>query len=125
MIIDGAYLRYVEDYCKKIEVDIIKRYLEIYQLMKGLEVIRRAISLRLDMNLLSQYFLEGFEQNHLFRKLVINKVWTSEKALREILVEAVKKVFAYKLSVGQFMNCPYMLYTEINLWDFWTTPARE
>src|SRR3989337_667511 len=19
---------------------------------------------------------------------------------------------------GQFMNCPYMLYTEINLWDF-------
>jgi len=106
LIIDGAYLRYVEDYCKKIEVEIIKRYLETYQLVKGLEIIRRAISLRLDMNLLSQYFLEGFEQNHLFRKLVINKVWTSEKALREILVEAVKKVFAYKLSVVAIHELP-------------------
>ncbi|MBM4067259.1 MAG: hypothetical protein FJ266_16765, partial [Planctomycetes bacterium] len=84
-IFDGAYLRYVEDSCKKIEVEIIKRYLETYQLVKGLEVIRRAVSLRLDMNLLNQYFLEGFEQNHLFRKLVINKVWTTEKKLRETL----------------------------------------
>ncbi len=78
LIFDGAYLRYVEDYCKKIEVEIIKRYLETYQLVKGLEVIRRAISLRLNMNLLNQYFLEGFEQNHLFRKLVINNAWASK-----------------------------------------------
>jgi hypothetical protein len=58
------------------------------------------------MNLLSRYFLEGFEQSHLFRKLVINEAWTSEKALREILVEAVKKVFAYKLSVGAIHELP-------------------
>jgi len=105
-IFDGAYLRYVEDSCKKIEVEIIKRYLETYQLVKGLEVIRRAVSLRLDMNLLNQYFLEGFEQNHLFRKLVINKVWTTEKKLRETLLETVKKLFAFKPSVGAIHELP-------------------
>ena len=106
LIFDGAYLRYVEDYCKKIEVEIIKRYLETYQLVKGLEIIRRAVALKFDMNLLSRYFMEGFEQSHLFRKLVINEAWTSEKALREILAEAVKKVFAYKLSVGAIHELP-------------------
>ena len=58
LIFDGAYLRYIEDFYKKIEVEIIKRYLEIYQLVKGLEVIQRAISLRLDMQPLDQYFLK-------------------------------------------------------------------
>jgi hypothetical protein len=87
LIFDGAYLRYIEDYCKKIEVEIIKRYLKTYQLVKGLKVIRRAISLRFEMNLLNQYFLEGFEHNHLFRKLVINKAWASEKSLNEILID--------------------------------------
>jgi len=87
LIFDGAYLRYVEDYCKKIEVEIIKRYLETYQLMKGLEVIRRAISLRLDMNLLSQYFMEGFDKGHVFHKLAKNTVWTSEQTVRDVLVE--------------------------------------
>ncbi len=106
LIFDGAYLRYVEDYCKKIEVEIIKRYLKIFQLMKGLAVIRRAISLKLDMQLLDQYFLEGFEQNHLFRKLVINKVWTSEKKFREILEDDVKKLFAYQSSVGAIHELP-------------------
>ena len=47
LIFDGAYLRYVEDYCRKIEVEIIKRYLKTYQLMKGLEVIRRAMAFKL------------------------------------------------------------------------------
>ena len=88
LIFDGAYLRYVEDFCKKIEVEIIKRYLKTFQLMKGLEVIRRAISLKLDMQLLDQYFLEGFEQSHLIRKLVVNKAWTSEKTLREAFAGA-------------------------------------
>ena len=91
LIFDGAYLRYIEGYCKKTDVEIVKRYLKLYQLMKGLEVIRRAVALKFDMNLLSRYFLEGFEQSHLFRKLVINEAWTSEKVLHEILVEAVKK----------------------------------
>src|SRR3989304_4845218 len=71
-IFDGAYLRYIEGYYKKTDVEIVKRYLKLYQLMKGLEVIRRAVALKFDMNLLSRYFLEGFEQSHLFRKLVIN-----------------------------------------------------
>jgi len=87
LIFDGAYLRYVEDYCKKIEVEIIKRYLKTFQLMKGLAVIRRAISLRLDMNLLSQYFLEGFDKGHVFHKLAKNTVWASEQTVRDVLVE--------------------------------------
>src|SRR3989337_244577 len=52
LIFDGAYLRSVEGSCTKIDVEIVKRYLKLYQLMKGLEVIRRAISLKLDMQLL-------------------------------------------------------------------------
>ena len=87
LIFDGAYLRYVEDFCKKIEVEIIKRYLKTFQLMKGLAVIRRAISLRLDMNLLSQYFLEGFDKGHVFHKLAKNTVWASEQTVRDVLVE--------------------------------------
>ena len=87
LIIDGAYLRYVEDYCKKIEVEIIKRYLETYQLVKGLEVIRRAMTLKLNMNLLNQYFVEGFDKGHVFHKLAKNTVWASEQTVRDILVE--------------------------------------
>ena len=87
LIIDGAYLRYVEDYCKKIEVEIIKRYLETYQLVKGLEVIRRAVALKLNMNLLNQYFVEGFDKGHVFHKLAKNTVWASEQTVRDVLVE--------------------------------------
>ncbi|HHT9108830.1 MAG TPA: V-type ATPase subunit [Candidatus Wunengus sp. YC64] len=87
LIFDGAYLRYIEDYCKRIEVEIIKRYLKTYQLVKGLEVIRRAISLGLDMNLLNQYFLEGFDQNHVFRKILNETTERTEKTLREIFAE--------------------------------------
>lgn len=87
LIIDGAYLRYVEDYCKKIEVEIIKRYLETYQLVKGLEIIRRAVALKLNMNLLNQYFMEGFDKGHMFRKLITNTVWASEQTVRDVLVE--------------------------------------
>jgi vacuolar-type H+-ATPase subunit C/Vma6 len=86
LIIDGAYLRYVEDYCKKIEVEIIKRYLETYQLVKGLEIIRRAVALKLNMNLLNQYFMEGFDKEHVLHKLTTNTVWASEKTLCDILV---------------------------------------
>jgi len=87
LIIDGAYLRYVEDYCKKIDVEIIKRYLETYQLVKGLEIIRRAVALKLNMNLLNQYFVEGFDKGHVFHKLAKNTVRASEKTLCEIFVE--------------------------------------
>ncbi|MBI5677150.1 MAG: V-type ATPase subunit [Planctomycetes bacterium] len=87
LIFDGAYLRYVEDYCKKIEVEIIKRYLETYQLVKGLEIIRRAVALKLNMNLLNQYFVEGFDKGHVFHKLAKNTVWASEQTVRDVLVE--------------------------------------
>src|SRR3989339_415345 len=87
LIIDGAYLRYVEDYCRKIEVEIIKRYLETYQLVKGLEVIRRAVALKLNMNLLNQYFMEGFDKGHVFHKLAKNTVWASEQTVRDVLIE--------------------------------------
>lgn len=86
-IFDGAYLRYVEDSCKKIEVEIIKRYLETYQLVKGLEVIRRAVALKINMNLLNQYFVERFDKGHVFHKLSKNTVWTSEQTVRNVLVE--------------------------------------
>ncbi|MDE2216083.1 MAG: V-type ATPase subunit [Planctomycetota bacterium] len=88
LIFDGAYLRYIEGIYNKIDTRIIKRYLKTYQLVKGLEVIRRAMALRLDMNLLNQYFLEGLNQDHLFRKLAKNIAWSPEGTLREILVEA-------------------------------------
>ena len=88
LIIDGAYLRYVEDYCKKIEVEIIKRYLETYQLVKGLEIIRRAVALKLNMNLLNQYFVEGFDKGHVFHKLAKNAVWASEQTVRDVLAES-------------------------------------
>ena len=113
LIFDGAYLRYIEDFYKKIEVEIIKRYLEIYQLVKGLEVIQRAISLSLDMQPLDQYFLEGFEQNHVFRRLVINKAWTSEKTLREAFVGAycntplLEQYFIQMLSLNLFPKISY------------------
>ena len=87
MIFDGAYLRYVEGYCKKIEVAIIKRYLETYQLVKGLEVILRAVALKLNMNLLNQYFMEGFDKGHVFHKLAKNTVWASEQTVRDVLIE--------------------------------------
>src|SRR3989304_1438032 len=88
LIIDGAYLRYVEDYCKKIDVEIIKRYLETYQLVKGLEIIRRAVALKLNMNLLNQYFVEGFDKGHVFYKLSKNAVWASEQTVRDVLAES-------------------------------------
>ena len=87
LIFDGAYLRYIEDYCKKIEVEIIKRYLETYQLVKGLEIIRRAAVLKLNMNLLNQYFMEGFDKGHVFHTLAKNTVWASEQTVRDVLVE--------------------------------------
>ena len=86
-IFDGAYLRYIEGYYKKTDVEIVKRYLKLYQLMKGLEVIRRAISLKLDMQLLDQYFLEGFDKGHVFHKLAKNTVWASEQTVRDVLIE--------------------------------------
>ena len=86
LILDSAYLRYIEDYCKKIEVEIIKRYLETYQLVKGLEVIRRSVALKLNMNLLNQYFMERFDKEHVLHKLTTNTVWASEKTLCDILV---------------------------------------
>ena len=87
LIFDGAYLRYIEDYCKRIEVEIIKQYLKTYQLVKGLEVIRRAMSLGVDMNLLNQYFLVGFDQNHVFHKILNETTGRTEKTLREISAE--------------------------------------
>ncbi len=87
LIIDGAYLRYVEDYCKKIEVESIKRYSETYKLVKGLEIIRRAVALKLNMNLLNQYFVEGFDKGHVFHKLAKNTIWASEQTVRDVLVE--------------------------------------
>lgn len=88
LICDGAYLRYIEYLYNEIQVEIIKRYLQIYQLVKGLAVIRRAMTLGLDMKLLEQYFVEGFDQNHVFRKLVLSTTWTSEKTLHEAFIGA-------------------------------------
>ena len=102
MIFDGAYLRYVEGYCKKIEVAIIKRYLETYQLVKGLEVILRAVALKLNMNLLNQYFMEGFDKKHVFLKLITNTVWASEKTLCDILVNTHCNAYSLTLTNDLF-----------------------
>lgn len=107
LIIDGAYLRYVEDYCKKIEVEIIKRYLETYQLVKGLEVIRRAVTLKLNMNLLNQYFMEGFDKEHVFYKLATNTVWVSEKTLCDILVNTHCDTYLSTLTKNLFPKASF------------------
>ena len=119
MIIDGAYLRYVEDYCKKIEVEIIKRYLETYQLMKGLEVIRRAVALKLNMNLLNQYFVEGFDKEHVFRKLITNTIWASEKTLSDILVNTHCNTYFSTLTKNLFpkVSFRYKVATDNYLLD--------
>ncbi|NUO07670.1 MAG: V-type ATPase subunit [Candidatus Brocadia sp.] len=88
LICDGAYLRYSEYFYNEIQVEIIKQYLQIYKLVKALGVIRRATALSLDTKLLDQYFLEGFDQNHVFRKLAMNTTWTSGEALHEAFVGA-------------------------------------
>ena len=125
LIIDGAYLRYVEDYCKKIEVEIIKRYLETYQLVKGLEIIRRAMSLKLDMNLLSQYFMEGFDKGHVFHKLAKNTVWASEKTLCDILVNTHCDTFFSTLTKNLFpkISFRYEVATDNYLLDM-LRPAK-
>lgn len=85
LICDGAYLRYIEYFYSKTKVEIIERYLKIYQLVQGLAVIRRAMASRLDMKLLDQYFLERFNKEHIFHKLTKNMAWTSEKTVLETL----------------------------------------
>ena len=55
--------------------------------MKGLEIIRRAVALKLNMNLLNQYFMEGFDKGHVFHKLAKNTVWASEQTVCDILVK--------------------------------------
>lgn len=107
LIIDGAYLRYVEDYCKKIDVEIIKRYLETYQLVKGLEIIRRAVALKLNMNLLNQYFVEGFDKGHVFYKLAKNTVWASENTLCDILVNTHCDTYLSTLTKNLFPNASF------------------
>lgn len=107
LIIDGAYLRYVEDYCKKIEVEIIKRYLETYQLVKGLEIIRRAVALKLNMSLLNKYFMEGFDKDHVLHKLTTNTVWASEKTLCDILVNTHCDTYLSTLTKNLFPKASF------------------
>lgn len=85
LIFDGAYLRYVESIYKKTTSEIIRKYLIRYQLIKGIEIIHRAIALKHDMNLLCEYFLAGFDDNHIFRKLILPKDGISGNTLREAL----------------------------------------
>ncbi|MFN3531769.1 MAG: V-type ATPase subunit [Candidatus Brocadia sp.] len=88
LICDGAYLRYIENFANEINVEIITRYLKIYQLVQGLKIIRRAMILKLDKKLLDQYFLEGFDKEHVFHKLTKNTAWISEKTMHEVFVRA-------------------------------------
>ena len=37
LIIVGVYLKYIESICKRIEVEIVKRYMMAYQFFKGFE----------------------------------------------------------------------------------------
>ncbi|MEK6635117.1 MAG: V-type ATPase subunit [Planctomycetota bacterium] len=87
LIIDGVYLKYIESICKRIEVEIVKRYMMAYQFFKGFEAIRRAVVLRFDMDILNKYYLERFDQKHVFRKLAKNTAWASEKTFRDIMAE--------------------------------------
>ncbi len=82
---DSAYLKYIESVYHEMRVEIIKGYLKTYQLVRGIEIIWRAVALKFDMDLFNRYFLEGFDQKHLFRKLVVQGAWRSEKVLQEIL----------------------------------------
>ena len=87
MIFDGAYLRYMGSICEGTGINVIKTYVKTFQFIKGLEIMRRAMSLKIDMNLFNQYFIEKFDKGHVFYKLTKNTVWASENTLREIFVE--------------------------------------
>lgn len=113
LICDGAYLRYIENFSNKINVEIIQRYLMIYQCVKGLKVIRRVMVLKLDMKLLEQYFLEGFDKEHVFYRLMKNTAWISEKTLREAFIGAycntplLDQYFIQVLSLNLFPNISF------------------
>jgi len=87
MIFDGAYLRYMGSICEGTGINVIKTYVKTFQFIKGLEIMRRAMSLKIDMNLFNQYFIEKFDKGHVFYKLAKNTGWASENTLREIFVE--------------------------------------
>lgn len=113
LVCDGAYLRYMENFSNEINIMIIKRYLMIYQFVKGLEVIRRAMVLKLDMKLLEQYFLEGFDKEHVFYKLIKNTAWTSEKTVHEAFIGVYcntplrDQYFIQMLSLNLFPNISF------------------
>ncbi|MCR4321752.1 MAG: V-type ATPase subunit [Candidatus Brocadiaceae bacterium] len=87
MIFDGAYLRYMGSICEGTGINVIKTYVKTFQFIKGLEIMRRAMSLKIDMNLFNQYFIEKFDKGNVFYKLTKNTVWASENTLRKIFVE--------------------------------------
>lgn len=89
LIFDSASLRHIENIYHSTRVEIIKSYLKMYQLVKGLEIIQRAAVLKMDMKLLDQFFLEGFRKESILRKIVVTSAWSSEKALRETLAGAL------------------------------------
>lgn len=113
LVCDGAYLRYMENCSNEINIEIIKRYLMIYQFVKGLEIIRRAMALRLDMKLLEQFFLEGFDKEHAFYKLIKKTAWTLEKTVHEAFVGAYcntplpDQYFIQMLSLNLFSNISF------------------
>jgi len=108
LIFDGAYLRHIAYIFNKMDVGIIRRYLKTYQLLKGFEIIRRTMVLRIETNLLNKYFLEGFGKEHIFRKLISNSEWTGEKTLSEAFVRAycntplLEQYFIQMLSLNLF-----------------------
>lgn len=113
LVCDGTYLRYIKNFSSEINIEIVKRYLMIYQFVKGLEVIRRAMALGLDMKLLEQYFLEGFDKEHVFYKLIKSTAWISEKTVHEAFVGAccntplLDQYFIQMLSLNLFPNISF------------------
>lgn len=125
LIFDGAYLRYIENFFNEINIEIIKRYLMMYQFVKGLAVIRRAMDLGLDMKLLDQYFLGGFNQTHVFRKLFMSTIRVSEKTPHEAFAGAycdtslLDQYFVRMLSLNLFpkISFQYEVITDNYLLD--------
>ncbi|MBI4007072.1 MAG: V-type ATPase subunit [Planctomycetes bacterium] len=70
LALDNAYLCYLAYMVSKLNVPLIKKYFDDYFIIKGTEIIMRAIANRSDMEQISKIFLRGIMQKDFFFKLL-------------------------------------------------------
>jgi vacuolar-type H+-ATPase subunit C/Vma6 len=70
LALDNAYLRYLTHMTSKLDVPLINDYFNNYFIIKGTEVILRAITNKCDMEQISGLFLKGLMRRDFFLSLV-------------------------------------------------------